>query len=85
MPLGPLLAIVVLGAVGTGFAMLVQYGLVAETGPTTAQMVTYFIPVIATIAGVTLLGETLSWSTPVGAVVVLAGAALTQAGPRHRT
>ncbi|MDQ0936096.1 DMT family transporter [Streptomyces turgidiscabies] len=84
MPLGPLLAVVALGAVGTGFAMLVQYGLVAETGPTTAQMVTYFIPVIATIAGVTLLGETLTWSTPVGAVVVLAGAALTQAGPRHR-
>ncbi len=82
---GPLLAIVALGTLGTGFAMLLQYGLVAETGPTTAQMVTYFIPVIATVAGVTLLGETLSWSTPVGAVVVLAGAALTQATPGRRT
>jgi drug/metabolite transporter (DMT)-like permease len=84
LPVGPLLAIVTLGALGTGVAMLLQYGLVAETGPTTAQMVTYFIPVIATVAGVTLLGETLTWSTPVGAAVVLAGAALTQAGPRHR-
>jgi drug/metabolite transporter (DMT)-like permease len=45
-------------------------------------MVTYFTPVIATAAGVALLGESLSWSTPVGAVVVLAGAALTQARPR---
>ncbi len=44
-----------------------------RSGPTTAQMVTYFIPVIATVAGVTLLGETLTWSTPVGAVIVLAG------------
>ncbi|MEU1179142.1 DMT family transporter [Streptomyces sp. NPDC005820] len=78
----PLLAIAALGALGTGLALLIQYGLVAEVGPTTAQMVTYFIPVIATAAGVALLGEPLSWSTPVGAVIVLAGAALTQARTR---
>ncbi|MDQ1040103.1 drug/metabolite transporter (DMT)-like permease [Streptomyces sp. V3I8] len=78
----PLLAVIALGALGTGFALLVQYGLVAEVGPTTAQMVTYFIPVIATAAGVAILGEPLAWSTPVGAAVVLAGAALTRSGPR---
>ncbi|MGW1004782.1 DMT family transporter [Streptomyces sp. NPDC002520] len=77
-PLVPLLAIAALGALGTGLAVLVQYGLVAEVGPTTAQMVTYFIPVIATAAGVAILGESLRWTTPVGAVIVLAGAALTQ-------
>jgi drug/metabolite transporter (DMT)-like permease len=82
-PVVPLLAIAALGALGTGLAMLVQYGIVAEVGPTTAQMVTYFIPVIATAAGVAILGESLSWSTPVGAVIVLAGAALTQGGPRR--
>jgi drug/metabolite transporter (DMT)-like permease len=74
----PMLAIAALGALGTGLAVLIQYGLVAEVGPTTAQMVTYFIPVIATAAGVAILGESLRWTTPVGAVVVLAGAALTQ-------
>ncbi|CAL9379488.1 DMT family transporter [Streptomyces sp. enrichment culture] len=84
LAVGPLLAIAALGALGTGFAVLVQYGLVAEIGPTTAQMVTYFIPVIATAAGVVLLGESLTWSTPVGALIVLAGAALTQAHPRRR-
>lgn len=82
-PVVPLLAIVALGALGTGLAMLLQYGIVAEVGPTTAQMVTYFIPVIATAAGVAVLGESLRWSTPVGAVIVLAGAALTQARPRR--
>ncbi|WP_180289365.1 MULTISPECIES: DMT family transporter [Streptomyces] len=81
-PVVPLLAIIALGALGTGLAMLLQYGIVAEVGPTTAQMVTYFIPVIATAAGVAILGESLTWSTPVGAVIVLAGAALTQAKPR---
>lgn len=79
----PLLAVAALGALGTGFAVLVQYGLVNEVGPTTAQMVTYFIPVIATAAGVLLLGESLSWNTPVGAAIVLAGAALTQSRPRR--
>ncbi|MFF5498753.1 EamA family transporter [Streptomyces aquilus] len=74
----PLLAIAALGALGTGLALLVQYGLVTEVGPTTAQMVTYFIPVIAAAAGVAILGESLSWSTPAGAAIVLAGAALTQ-------
>ncbi|MFC7310545.1 DMT family transporter [Streptomyces monticola] len=79
----PLLAVVALGALGTGLAVLLQYGLVAEVGPTTAQMVTYFIPVIATAAGVALLGERLAWSTPVGALIVIAGAALTQARTRR--
>ncbi|MBA2946794.1 DMT family transporter [Streptomyces himalayensis] len=78
----PLLAIAALGILGTGLAFLIQYGLVAEVGPTTAQMVTYFVPVIATAAGVAVLGESLSWSTPVGALIILAGAALTQ--PRAR-
>ncbi|WP_176739907.1 DMT family transporter [Streptomyces sp. Ncost-T10-10d] len=81
-PLLPTLAVVALGALGTGLAVLMQYGLVAEVGPTTAQMVTYFIPVIATAAGVVVLGEQLSWNTPVGALVVLAGAALTQSRAR---
>lgn len=80
-PLLPTLAVVALGALGTGLAVLLQYGLVNEVGPTTAQMVTYFIPVIATAAGVTVLGEHLDWNTPVGALVVLAGAALTQSRP----
>ncbi|MEU5810498.1 DMT family transporter [Streptomyces sp. NPDC047718] len=78
LPLWPTLAVVALGALGTGMALQMQYGLVAEVGPTTAQMVTYFIPVIATAAGVVLLGEQLHWNTPVGAAIVLAGAALTQ-------
>lgn len=79
---GPLLAIAALGMLGTGLAVLVQYGLVAEVGPTTGQMVTYFVPVIAAAAGITLLDEPLTWSTPIGAMIVLAGAALTQARPK---
>ncbi|MYZ34557.1 MULTISPECIES: DMT family transporter [unclassified Streptomyces] len=81
-PALPLLSVFVLGALGTGLAILLQYGVVAEVGPTTGTMVTYFIPVIATAAGVTLLDEKLTWNTPVGAVIILAGAALTQSRAR---
>ncbi|MEU8771980.1 DMT family transporter [Streptomyces griseus] len=81
-PLLPTLSVLALGGLGTGLAVLLQYGLVQEVGPTTAQMVTYFIPVIATAAGVALLGEQLAWNTPVGALIVLVGAALTQSRPR---
>ncbi|MET9881564.1 DMT family transporter [Streptomyces sp. NPDC006430] len=80
-PLWPTLSVIALGALGTGMALQMQYGLVGEVGPTTAQMVTYFIPVVATTAGVLILGEQLHWNTPVGAAVVLAGAALTQTRP----
>ncbi|MFE7301040.1 DMT family transporter [Streptomyces sp. NPDC057579] len=81
-PVVPLLAVFTLGALGTGVAFLLQYGLVAEVGPTTAQMVTYFVPVIAAASGVALLNEHLAWNTPLGALIILAGAALTQSKPR---
>ncbi|MBB5938530.1 drug/metabolite transporter (DMT)-like permease [Streptomyces zagrosensis] len=85
LPMLPLLSVLALGVLGTGLAFLLQYGMVAEVGPTTATLVTYFIPVIATAAGVLVLDEALTWNTPVGAVIVLAGAALTQRGPRRST
>lgn len=81
-PAKSVLSVLALGALGTGVAFLVQYGLVAEKGPTIGAMVTYLIPIVATAAGVLLLGESLHWNEPVGAVVILIGAALTQRRPR---
>ena len=81
-PATSVLSVLALGALGTGVAFLIQYGLVAEKGPTIGAMVTYLIPIVATAAGVLLLGETLSWNEPVGAAVILVGAALTQLRPR---
>lgn len=80
-PAKSVLSVLALGALGTGVAFLIQYGLVAEKGPTIGAMVTYLIPIVATAAGVLLLGEALHWNEPVGAVVILAGAALTQRRP----
>jgi drug/metabolite transporter (DMT)-like permease len=81
-PAKSVLSVLALGALGTGVAFLIQYGLVAEKGPTIGSMVTYLIPIVATAAGVLLLGESLSWNEPVGAAVILTGAALTQRRPK---
>jgi len=77
-PLAPTVALLVLGAVGTGIAFLIQYGLVRDAGATVASMVTYLVPIISTASGVLILGESLTWYQPVGAVVILLGAALSQ-------
>ncbi|MGW7489006.1 DMT family transporter [Streptomyces sp. NPDC054786] len=77
-PVVQTLSLIVLGALGTGVAFLIQYGLVRDAGATVASMVTYLVPVVSTAAGVVILGEVLKWHQPVGALVILAGAALAQ-------
>lgn len=72
------LAMLALGCLGTGVAYILQYGLIHDAGATIASTVTYLIPLIATIVGVALLGESLSWNQPVGALIILAAAALSQ-------
>ncbi|HEY3505559.1 MAG TPA: DMT family transporter [Actinocatenispora sp.] len=83
VPAVPLAAVAALGILGTGTAYVLQYGLVRDAGATVASSVTYLLPVVATLAGVLLLSERLSWYQPVGALVVLAGAALSQLRPRR--
>jgi len=45
-------------------------------------MVTYLVPVVATVVGIVVLNESLSWYQPSGALVVLAGVAVAQSGRR---
>jgi drug/metabolite transporter (DMT)-like permease len=78
LPAGPLAAVVALGAVGTGAAYLLNYSIIRDAGATAASTVGYLVPVFATLAGVTLLGEPLSWNEPVGGLLVLLGVAASQ-------
>ncbi|GAA4917494.1 DMT family transporter [Streptomonospora salina] len=71
-------AVTALGVFGTGAAFLLQYGVIREAGVTVASTVTYLAPIVAIGAGVLLMGEHLAWNQPVGALVVIAGAALAQ-------
>lgn len=73
-------ALVLLGVLGSGVAYWLFHQVVAQAGSQVAAMVTYTNPVIATIWGIALLGEQLHWYEPVGALLVIAGAYLTQSG-----
>ena len=70
----PVVAILVLGVVGTGLAFVLQYDVVREVGPTVGATVTYVIPVVAVVLGMVFLHERLQWPQVAGAAIVLASA-----------
>lgn len=72
------LAIVLLGAVGTGFAYLLYYRSVAELGPTTTSLVTYLIPPVAVVVGIVALDETFHVRMLLGGVMIVGGILLVQ-------
>lgn len=78
LPLGALGSIAALGVLGTALAFALNFHVLNTAGVTTGSMVTYLPPVVAAAAGVTLLGEHLTWNQPIGALVVLAGVAVAQ-------
>jgi drug/metabolite transporter (DMT)-like permease len=76
--IGPLLAMIGLGAFGRGFAYIWNFQIMAAAGSAIASSVTYVTPVVAVIVGVIFLGEGVSWYEPVGGAIVLLGAAIAQ-------
>jgi drug/metabolite transporter (DMT)-like permease len=70
----PLLAVLVLGVVGTGFAYTLQFDVVRGAGPVVASTITYLIPVVSVLLGELVLGEHLGPAQLVGFAVVLAAA-----------
>ncbi|WP_091551494.1 DMT family transporter [Micromonospora pattaloongensis] len=79
-------SVLALGALGTGLAFVINLRNIRLAGASTASTVTYLIPVFAVLIGVTALDERLTWHQPVGAVIVLAGVAVSQGllGRRRR-
>jgi drug/metabolite transporter (DMT)-like permease len=76
--LGPVLAMVGLGVFGSGFAYLWNFKVMELAGSAIASTVTYITPVVAVAVGVIFLDEKVTWHEPVGALVVLLGAAIAQ-------
>jgi drug/metabolite transporter (DMT)-like permease len=76
------LAVVLLGAFGTGIAYLLSYALIADVGPTRASVVTYLIPVVAVTVGVVFLHEPFSLRLVGGGLLTVAGVGLINAGGR---
>lgn len=65
-----------LGILGSGFAMILNYYLLHEIGPTRSTMVTYIFPPGGVILGVLFLNESLSWQLFVGALLIIASLAI---------
>ncbi|RKR89474.1 drug/metabolite transporter (DMT)-like permease [Micromonospora pisi] len=71
-------SVLALGALGTGLAFVINLRTIRLAGASTASTVTYLIPIFAVLIGVLALDEQLAWYQPVGAVIVLAGVAVSQ-------
>ncbi len=76
---GPVFAMIALGVFGSGFAYIWNFKIMEAAGSAIASTVTYVTPVVAVIVGIIFLGEQVSWYEPVGAAIVLLGAAIGQA------
>lgn len=73
-----LVSLLFLGVLGTGFVYIWNINTLRSWGPTAASTVSYIVPVIGILLGVLILGETLSWNEPAGAILVFAGILLAQ-------
>lgn len=71
------LAMVPLGAGGTGLAFLAMATLVGRAGATRGAVAIYFIPVVATILGVVVRNESVEAIQLIGLALVLSSALLT--------
>ena len=86
--LGPraALCLLLLGTLGTGYAYLLNYRTLQESGATVASLVTYLVPLVAVAAGILVLGEPFSIRLILGGLIVVLGVALVQGrlfGPRQ--
>lgn len=72
------LAILVLGALGTGFAYVWNFRVTNIVGSAIASTVTYLSPVVAVIAGWAVLNEKIQLTTLLGAAIILFSAAIVQ-------
>lgn len=68
-----LLAWLTLGAIGTGFAYVIYYALIADLGATAASFVTYLIPVVGVLLGWLVLSESLGWLGLLGMLLIALG------------
>jgi len=73
-----IIAMLCLGIFGSGFAYIWNFSVTAAAGSAIGSAVTYITPVVAVIVGWLYLNEEIAWYEPVGALVVIIGALLSQ-------
>jgi drug/metabolite transporter (DMT)-like permease len=69
-------ALLWLGVLGSGLAVIMLWYLIHEVGPTRASLVTYLFPVGGVLLGVIFLDEHLSWQLIAGTLLIVASLAV---------
>lgn len=77
-------AVVWLGALGTGLAYLLFFGILERWGATRTTVVTYVIPIVAIVLGFLLLDEHLRPIEIAGAILIIGGVVLVNANVGQR-
>lgn len=71
-------SLVALGVLGSGIAYVLNFVVVQRSDATTASTVTYLTPLVAVVVGAIVLSEQVTWNEPLGALIVITGAAIAQ-------
>jgi drug/metabolite transporter (DMT)-like permease len=79
----PIGSVVFLGVIGTAFAYLLFYTIIAGAGAAYASLVTYLVPPVALAYGAVFLDESIGWAAVAGLVLILTGVALGTARRRR--
>jgi drug/metabolite transporter (DMT)-like permease len=78
-----IVAVAVLGFIGTGIAYVLNYQIITSEGATIASTVTYLLPVVAIVLGVVVLSESVTALMLAGIALALAGVSLTRRRSEH--
>ncbi|MFB7512977.1 DMT family transporter [Streptomyces sp. NPDC056144] len=75
------IALIILGVVCTGLAVLLNTVIITKDGPAAAATVIYLMTVVSVVLGAVFLGEPLNWTVLLGTAAVLAATTLLRRKP----
>lgn len=78
-------AVLALGALSSGLAIVLFMWLIREVGPVRASVVTYMMPPIGVFLGWAVFSEPIGWNLLVGLLLIATGVALVQGLPGFAT
>jgi drug/metabolite transporter (DMT)-like permease len=79
-----IVALVLLGVMGTGVAYWLNFGAIAAVGATAASLVTYLVPPVAVVVGWLVLGEAVDLSLVIGLALIVVSVAAVRYRPLGR-
>jgi drug/metabolite transporter (DMT)-like permease len=71
-----IVAVLWLGILGSGFAYLANFRLLARVGATRTSLVAYLLPIVGIVSGALVFGEVVDSRIVIGTILIIAGVAL---------